>query len=207
MAENKRENRGFNQVTGQSLGAGFFPASDDPRANRLAARVDGQFTGTTYEILRWAACKWGIDEDIVAAQAVQESSWNQATEGDWGSDASACAPGHGLGADGRPGKCPQSWGIIQNRYPFEEASWPGIRSSTAMNADTAYATWRACFAGYERWLNEVERGRQYAAGDAWGCVGRWFAGRWYASGADIYIADVRGNLDQRTWLRPRFQEP
>ena len=76
-----------------------------------------------------------------------------------------------------------------------------------MNADTAYATWRACFEGYELWLNEVERGRQYAAGDAWGCVGRWFAGRWYASGADIYIADVRGNLNQRTWLRPGFQEP
>ena len=55
-----------------------------------------------------------------------------------------------------------------------------------MNVDTAYAIWRACFEGYERWLNQVERGQRYAAGDAWGCVGRWFAGRWHASGADAY---------------------
>jgi autotransporter family porin len=208
VAENKRENRGFNQVTGQSLGATFFPRSDDPRANRLIApRVDGQFTGTTHQVLRWAACKWGVDEDIVAAQAVQESSWNQATEGDWRSDASACAPGHGLGADGRSGQCPQSWGIIQNRYPFEQPSWPGIRSSTAMNADTAYAVWRACFEGYEVWLNQVERGRQYAAGDAWGCIGRWFAGRWHTADAERYIANVKGILSQRTWQQPGFQEP
>jgi len=27
------------------------------------AKVDGQYTGTTDMIIRWAACKWGIDED------------------------------------------------------------------------------------------------------------------------------------------------
>src|SRR5262249_24548237 len=36
-------------------------------------RVTGNFTGTTDEILQWVACKWGIDEDIVRAQAVRES--------------------------------------------------------------------------------------------------------------------------------------
>jgi len=207
IAENRAVNRGYNRVTGQALGGSFFPSSDDSRTNHLiGARVDGRFTGTTHEILRWAACKWGIDEDIVAAQAVQESYWNQTAMGDWGSDSTACPPGHGLGADGRLGQCPQSWGILQNRYPFEQASWPGIRNSTAMNADTAYAIWRACYDGFELWLNDVDRGRQYAAGDAWGCVGRWFAGRWHTSAADSYTASVQAILKQRAWEQPGFQQ-
>jgi hypothetical protein len=38
----------------------------------LFGRVDGNFTGTTDEIIQWTACKWGVDEDIVRAQAVVE---------------------------------------------------------------------------------------------------------------------------------------
>ena len=49
-------------------------------------------------------------------------------------------------------------GIMQNRYPFERSAWAGIYNSTAMNADTAFAIWRACFEGYAHWLNTFERG-------------------------------------------------
>jgi hypothetical protein len=208
LPENKRVNATFNATTGHRLGAGFFPSSDDPRANtQIGARVDGAFTGTTQEILRWAACKWGVDEDLVFAQAAKESWWRQTTKGDFGTDPTACPPGHGLGADGQAGQCPQSYGILQNRYPFEQTSWPGIGSSTAMNADTAYAIWRVCFDGYERWLNDVERGAQYGAGDAWGCVGRWFAGRWHTAPAEQYVAAVQGYESQRIWQTASFQEP
>ena len=37
-------------------------------------RVTGDFTGTTDEILQWGACKWGIDADLVRAEAQQESN-------------------------------------------------------------------------------------------------------------------------------------
>ncbi|HEY2689192.1 MAG TPA: hypothetical protein VGJ50_12180 [Streptosporangiaceae bacterium] len=206
--ENKGANQPFNRTTGQHVGGGFFPAGDTPQAGQLLApRIDGDFTGTTSEILRWAACKWGINAGIVFAQAAVESWWNQTTLGDWDSDASACPPGHGLGADGKPGQCPQSYGILQNRYPFEQASWPGIGSSTAMNADTAYAIWRSCYDGYETWLNNVPHGTPYAAGDAWGCVGRWFAGRWHTAAADQYVAKVRQYLSERIWTTPDFQQP
>jgi autotransporter family porin len=208
LPENKRVNRPFNQAPGSRLAPDFFdPRSTDPRANRLiAARVDGAFNGTTQEILRWAACKWGVDEDLVYAQAAKESWWRQPSMGDWETDASACAPGHGLGADGRPGQCPQSFGILQDRYPFQHSAWPGIYSSTATNADTAYAVWRSCFEGYERWLNTVDRGRPYAAGDAWGCVGRWVSGRWYTPAATQYIAGVRAYEDRRVWEQRDFAE-
>jgi hypothetical protein len=208
LPERKGMNRTANQATGHRLGPDFFdPGATDPQAARLAARVDGAFTGTTEQILRWAACKWGVDEDLVRAQAAVESWWRQTTKGDWAGDRAACPPGHSLGADGRPGECPQSYGILQNRYPYERSAWPGIRRSTAMNADTAYAIWRACFEGYELWLNDVERGRPYGEGDAWGCAGRWFSGRWHTQPAESYIGKVKGYLHDRVWEQPDFQEP
>lgn len=208
LPERKGMNRVANQVIGHRLGPGFFdPGANSPAANRLAARVDGAFTGTTEQILRWAACKWGVDEDLVRAQAAVESWWRQITKGDWAGERAACPPGHDLGVDGRPGECPQSYGILQNRYRYARSAWPGIGRSTAMNADTAYAIWRACFEGYERWLNDVERGRHYGPGDAWGCVGRWFSGRWHTKAAEDYISKVKGYLDRRVWEQPHFQEP
>ena len=208
LPENKAVNATFNQAIGHALARDFFDAhSGDPRANTaIGVRVDGDFAGTTHEILRWAACKWGIDEDIVNAQAAKESWWRQNSMGDWHPDAGACAPGHGLGADGRPGQCPQSFGILQDRYPFQHSSWPGIARSTAMNADTAYAIWRACFEGYELWLNTLERGRQYTAGDAWGCVGRWVSGRWHTPFAEQYSAGVQDYENRRVWERRDFVE-
>jgi hypothetical protein len=205
IAENKGVNSRYNQATGQPVGAGFL-AGDEPQADQLIApRINGDFTGTTAEILRWAACKWGIDQDIVFAQAAVESWWRQTTLGDW--ESSGCPPGHGPGVDGKPGLCPQSWGILQNRYPYEQSSWPGIADSTAMNADTAYAIWRSCYDGYETWLNTVQHMGSYQAGDAWGCVGRWFAGRWHTAPAQQYIRSVRKYLRERIWLQPDFQQP
>jgi autotransporter family porin len=204
--ENKRVNATYNATRGnQTLPNNFL--SGDPRVNTLTARVTGNFTGSTDEILQWTACKWGVDEDMVRAQAAIESWWRQSTKGDWTTNASNCAPGHGLGVDGQAGQCPESFGILQNRYPYEKGAWPGIDTSTAFNADTAYAIWRACYEGYEWWLNDVERGQQYAAGDAWGCMGRWFAGRWHTQPAEDYISRVKGYLSQRIWEQASFQEP
>ena len=134
--------------------------------------------------MRWAACKWGISQDIVFAQAAVESWWQQDELGDWGTQAGRCPPGHGRGADGRPGACPESYGILQDKYPLEQPSWPGIGKSTAMNADVAYAIWRSCYDGYEVWLNDEPKGRLYRAGDVWGCVGRWNTGSWYTPHAE-----------------------
>jgi hypothetical protein len=205
--EVKAANRPYNRRKGQRVGRHFFSAGDSPLAQkRLAPLITGDFTGTTIDILRWAACKWGIDQDIVFAQAAVESWWQQDTLGDWGTDAAACPPGHKLGEDGKPGECPQSYGILQNRYPYEDGGWPGMIRSTAMNADAAYGIWRACFDGYETWLNTVPRGTQYHAGDAWGCVGRWFAGRWRTSAALGYIAKVQTYLKEKIWLKPYFRQ-
>ena len=208
--ENKAANKPFNRRKGTHVGAKFFPTapgSDNPLAEKtLAPRIDGDFTGTTIDILRWTACKWGVDQDIVFAQAAVESWWQQDTLGDFGTSAAACLPGHKIGQDGKPGLCPQSYGILQNRYPYENGGWPAIATSTAMNADAAYAIWRACYDGYEIWLNSVQRGTQYKRGDAWGCVGRWFAGRWRTAPALGYIARVQQYEREKIWLTPNFTQ-
>ena len=203
--ENKGVNRRYNQRTGQALGSNFL-SGDEPAADRqIVPRVNGNFTGTTKEILRWAACKWGINQNIVFAQAAVESWWRQNTQGDFGTDASACPPDHrNLNAQG---ECAQSYGILQNRYPYETSAWPTAGNSTAMNADTAYAIWRSCYDGYETWLNTVQRGSQYHKGDVWGCVGRWFAGRWRTAPALQYIAKVKQYRSERIWETPDFQQP
>jgi len=210
QSENKRMNAPYNATPGSQQLGDLFGGSD-PRANtEIAARVTGSFSGTTDEVLQWAACKWGVDADIVRAQAAVESWWRQDAQGDWGTDPDRCPPGHGLGVDEpvhRPDECPESWGLLQIRYPYQPSAWPGLADSTAFNADTAYAIWRACYEGYEWWLNHVERGQAYGPGDAWGCVGRWYAGRWHTAAAESYIARVQSYLASRVWEQPYFQEP
>jgi hypothetical protein len=194
-----------NHTTGQQAGPGLFPSGDSPQAAALAPLISGDFTGTTQQILEWAACKWGISQDVVFAQAAAESSWSQSHVSDWGSDPALCPPGHGLGVDGMPGQCPQSYGILQTKYTQWPSVWPAVTDSTAMNADVTYAIWRSCFDGDEIWLNNsATPAHPYRPGDLWGCVGRWFAGSWYTPGAENYIQRVQHLLAERVWQQPSF---
>jgi autotransporter family porin len=195
------EVRPGNAVFNNTVGHLTAPA---PPYGVLYGRVTGNFKGTTDEIIQWIACKWGIDEDVVRAQVALESWWRQTTVGDFSSDATACAPGHPIGADGQPGQCPQSIGLIQDRTPYMRPYINDAAASSAYNLDIGYAIWRSCFEGAETWLNTVDRGRQYAAGDMWGCIGRWFSGRWYTSAATGYMARVQDYLNQRIWTTPNF---
>ncbi|HSJ90537.1 MAG TPA: hypothetical protein VK917_00620, partial [Ilumatobacter sp.] len=104
------------------------------------ARVDGAFSGTTDEIIQWAACKWGIDEDIARAQLWTESTWLMSTNGDGGDS-------FGLGQVRVPyhGSRPSSG----NSGAFENDN--AVRS-TAYNVDYTYAVWRGCFEGNYNWL-------------------------------------------------------
>jgi len=206
LPENKAANKPYNQRNGRHVGAKFL-AYDGPQAQKLAKRVNGDFTGTTIDILRWAACKWGINQDIVFAQAAVESWWQQDTLGGW-TGASTCPHGRLLGQQRKPGQCPVTYGILQNTYEpgGRPTGWPAISRSTAMNADAAYAVWRSCFDGYETWLNTMPRGSQYHRGDVWGCVGRWFSGQWRNPPALTYIAQVKKYLREKIWLTPDFQQ-
>ena len=154
-------------------------------------RVTGNFTGTTDEIIQWGACKWGIDEDIVRAQSVQESYWHQSTLGDCNGGPTVPET-HGCA----------SVGLLQVKGadlpPTHPGTWPYAYQSTAFNVDYMLGVLRACYEGKETWL-----GNGYQAGDIWGCVGRWFSGDWYKT-SQQYIASVQAIEARKDWLSPGF---
>lgn len=183
------------------------------------ARVDGHYTGSTDMILRWAACKWGIDEDVARAQAWTESKWIQGGP----------RPGQGMG-DKRftlaqcvqggftalwnydcPNCCWTSWGILQTKVYYEWGTWPMIKDSTAFNADYRYADQRACMNGDYRgyFASRAKQPNSYAAdiasGDLdrilWGCIGMHYSGSWYDNHALGYISEVKQYLASKPWLR------
>jgi hypothetical protein len=185
-------NNGFNQTTGRSGvpvdGADYDLVGEIPR------RINGDFTGTTDEILQWGACKWGFDEDITRARAVQESHWSQSKQSDFTTDAGICA------IIGKSAPCPQSYGILQVKGTVHNKTYPLAERSTAFNVDYALAWLRACYEGaFSHWL-----GSGYRAGDEWGCIGAWYSGKWYDSGAKKYIASVEKILKEKPWRDPDF---
>jgi hypothetical protein len=164
-------------------------------------QVTGNYTGTTDEILQWAACKWGVDENIVRAAAAEESRWHQSTVGD------------NCGVAGEA-----SYGILQVKNKdcsgnWVHGGWPDTQNDTALAADTYAAHLRACFDGafYDggTWLYGGQtiaqviaaHGEDYAL---WGCVGAWYSGNWYDSGAQSYISSVQNYYASKPWLNPGF---
>ena len=145
-----------------------------------ADRVTACFQGTTDELIQWAAWKWGLDEDLVRAQAVQESRWHQGAVGDRG----------------------LSFGLMQIKRTAWRGSYPLSARSTAFNLDLYGAIVRYYFDGLATWLRrEPGRGREYAAGDLWGALGAYFSGHWHTPEADLYALAVSAHLVARAWRR------
>ena len=182
----------YNNTRGTSANDRDYPA-------QIYSRVDGNFTGTTDEIIQWAACKWGLDEDIARAQAAIESYWDMDAGGDLTSNQNECHPElrTNNGSD-----CPESIGLLQVRWLYHSEAFEDSNAirSTAYNVDYAFANWRDCYEGYLTYL-----GGSYAAGDLWGCLGVWFSGGWYTADGIVYMGWVRDYRDERIWEQPEFQ--
>jgi hypothetical protein len=178
--------------------ARLAPWGPTPQSDSIRKQITGNFTGTTDEILQWASCKWGIDTDILRAEAIEESGWLQSARGDWTTDKGLCPPGAWEGNG-----CYQSYGILQIKYFYNQTAWPMIRDDTAFNVEYAYGHIRNCFEGRVTYLKEfppVKGYSAYHAGDIWGCLGVWYSGRWYDQHAIKYINEARTILAKKLWL-------
>jgi hypothetical protein len=145
-------------------------------------QVTGAFTGTTDEIIQWAARKHGLDPNLLRAVAAVESWWHMSTNGDDG----------------------DSFGLFQMRRPYHCCDFLAA-GDTAFNADYYGAIIRSYYDGRESWLNTVSgNGARYRAGDLWGSVGAWFSGRWHDPGAEGYVARVKQYMRERVWRKPGF---
>ena len=180
----------------------------DTHGNGLLTRATGNYTGTTDEILQWAAYKWGFDPDITRANAVTETHWYQYDLGDIGNGVSLGI----LQIKSRDyaGTCNP---VSSNGFNTSYVTDPNCLSYnyTAFAADYKLAYQRACMDGSITYLNSQTPTSGYptyanATGSArlWGCIGDWYSGNWYDSGALSYIKDVQNNLANKTWLQPGF---
>lgn len=178
--------------------------------NALFGRVTGNFTGTTDEIIQWAAAKWGLPDEVIRAEAVDESNWYQnlkdssgnPIKGDGYGDFNSCGgqgspPPSGYGTAG-----PSSFGLLQTKWcTLKDASasgyggWPWTENSTAYELDLYASVIRGCYEGWDTWL-----GGSYHSGDLWGCLGRWYSGQWYSSAAQSYISRVQDFYSSKPWL-------
>jgi len=145
------------------------------------AKVTGNFSGTTDEILEWAACKWGWSQNFAKAEAVRESAWHQPEVGD---------NGHSFGILQVRASRASSGGTANDAW----GGWPWTAQSTAVDADAQMAYLRACYDG------KVSLGNGYHAGDAWGCIGSWYSGHWRDAAALGYISRVQAVLSSQGWL-------
>ncbi len=174
----------------------------DPKADALRTQITGNFKGTTDEVLQWAACKWGIDENIVRAEVFVESNWHQGQAGDYTSDRSLCPPGTWDGSG-----CYQSYGLLQLKYYYFQSAWPMSKYDSAFNVEYVLGVIRTCYEGWTTYLKQrtpLPGYSPYHAGDIWGCLGRWFSGGWYDKDALNYIQLVKTALASKPWLQAGF---
>ncbi len=147
-------------------------------------KVTGNFTGTTDEIIQWAAHKWGLAEATLRAVATQESWWTQSYIGDAG----------------------HSPGLFQMRH--DPAKLPVghrlVRDYTAFNADLYGAFVRYYFDGSCSWCNDGAL-TPYQAGQEWMSIGAHFNPYpWGNAGQLGYIEKVKSHLANRTWAQAGF---
>ncbi|HEV2124342.1 MAG TPA: discoidin domain-containing protein [Chloroflexota bacterium] len=184
--EPRPQNTWYNHNTPTQAQLEFFrsrnawSSSSDSTCEWMRHEITGNFTGTTDEIIQWAAHKWGFPEDELRAIAVAESWWRQPAGG-WDGGGLMSVTQAALG--------------IQHLDPQN-----GIhRTSTAFNVDFFAAFMRYYFEGCATWLNTVERGWNYGAGDMWGSFGAWYSGRWHTDASEWYIDKVQRELWAKTW--------
>lgn len=200
----------------------------------LLPRVTGAHVGTTDANIQWAACKWGMSDNLLRAIAIHESTWThydtyqsgrcvpnmgcgdmitQPTRASRKYCAFISRAGHNYQRDYGRGRCPATFSIVGIKS-WQNPAWgkmPHNQNGTfPFNRDsTAFALdYLGSFLRgcYEGWLPWLDNtgNRRYARGDQWGCVGAWYAGAWRSPSARRYIRLVQGDLHDRTWLNPAF---
>jgi hypothetical protein len=178
--EPRRQNTVANNTVPTREELEYFRANVHQPAMPYWRKIDGQYTGTTDDILEWAAYKWGLPEDLLKAVAVHETWWEMDYVGDSG----------------------DSFGIFQMRVPYH-CCLPFMRDSTAFNADYYGAIIRSYYDGKQDWLNHdccaADNGKPYKAGDLWGSVGAWSSGRWHLETNKIYVDTVKMHMREKTW--------
>ncbi|HYF28239.1 MAG TPA: hypothetical protein VD931_21020 [Baekduia sp.] len=187
---------------GQSL------ANPGSTFNVLRKYVTGRFTGTTDEIISWAAWKWGIPEDWLRAQYVNESWWRHETLGDRATVSDPLMYPSQARIAGTSDVY-ESMGLTQVKWRPDGSMHTGTEplrwQSTAFNVDYQASVVRYYYddpnGARSNWGNDPG----YRSGDPWLSLGGWYSpSPWGNSGQLAYVDRVRQHLAARTWEGARF---
>jgi hypothetical protein len=137
-------------------------------------RVRGNFVGTTDQTIQWAACKWGLADNLIRAEAIVESTWDMDQLGDAGD----CGDG-----------VPASVGIMQIKWCQHPGTRAYAQHSLSFNLDYYGAVIRGCYNGWDYVTSQP--------GQLWGCVDRWFSGGLNPN--SNYVDAVQNELAAKRW--------
>jgi hypothetical protein len=153
----------------------YFRAHDSMPYDRY---VTGHYTGTTDEIIQWAAHKWNLPLRLMRAVAAVETWWHGSFVGDEG----------------------HAYGLYQLDVRWH-CCGDLARNSTAFSADYYGAIIRSYFDGKETWLRAMPHtGKPYAPGELWNSVGYWCSGGWDTATGWKYVHQVWLYEARRPWL-------
>lgn len=214
----------------QSLESRPKDSNYDSRWNSwLQPRIGGQYKATTDKIFQWAACKWGIPDNVLRSMAVRESTWYQREVypsgrcvwdygcGDAFPSATADSQtycdgvdqfGYNYQADFGQGLCPKTWSIT-GIMAWDAPAWEAPNPPYAGNQNGSFPFSRDSTAFAEDYMGSYLRGcyngwihwLNKSGGDLWGCVGSWYSGDWHSAAANGYISRVQNEINNHTWLQ------
>lgn len=176
---------------------------------------------STDMLIRWTACRWGLDEDTMKAQFWVESSWHEDTAGDKGNSPTTCSSTpfalsqniYDANVDWANNTrrrvqsgCFQSYGIGQEKVIFLPTTFPLVKDNTAFAVDYRGAATRGCLNGdQETWFKNAVPPKCTATAGSHGncdqpvsvdkfqgCVATHFSGGWWDSGAQSYFNGPNG---------------
>jgi Transglycosylase SLT domain len=180
--ESRPDNAADNRRVPSGSQIAYFRAHDDSMPASYLEKVDGNYTGSTDQIIQWAAYKWGLDPELLRAVASVESWWHMYTVGDEGN----------------------AFGLFQIDARYH-CCQDLAEEDSAFNADYYGAIIRSYYDGTQTWLNTVSgNGRRYRAGDLWDSVGYWASGRWDVATGWEYVDKVKADLGAQVWRQPNF---
>lgn len=182
------------------------------RFNPYFAYVDGRDGlrhPSTDDLIQWVAHKWGIPEDWLRAEYVQESYWNQFQLGDRTRVSAGWYRRYPAPARlARSADVYQSMGIAQVKWIPNGAVGAGTEplrwQSTAFNLDYQAAMVRFYFDNPDG-ARSAWGDRSYGPCQRWSSVGGWFEPYpWDNPGQQYYIRNVRRHLAGRDWTSADF---
>jgi hypothetical protein len=170
---------------------------------------DGIKHPSTDDLIQWAAHKWGIPENWLRAEYIQESYWNQFMLGDETRVSSRWYDLYPFQSRvPHTSDVYQSLGIAQVRWAPDGSLGAGTEplrwESTAFNVDEQAAVVRFYYdnpsGSRASWGDPT-----YAPCEKWRSIGGWYRPYpWGNAGQATYISEVRTRLADRQWASPSF---